>query len=110
MTLMTDLLLVVALISLMVGGVGIMNIMLVSVTERTHEIGLRMAVGARRRAILQQFLAESVVLCFLGGLAGILVGRGISYLISVVLRWPTELSDVQCFFSHPANQAGYLDS
>ena len=92
MTLMTDLLLVVALISLMVGGVGIMNIMLVSVTERTHEIGLRMAVGARRRAILQQFLAESVVLCFLGGLAGILVGRGISYLIRVVLRWPTELS------------------
>jgi macrolide transport system ATP-binding/permease protein len=91
-TVMTDLLLVVALISLIVGGVGIMNIMLVSVTERTHEIGLRMAVGAQRRAILLQFLAESVVLCFLGGLAGILVGRGISYLVRVVLQWPTELS------------------
>jgi ABC-type antimicrobial peptide transport system permease subunit len=91
-SLMTNLLLVVALISLIVGGVGIMNIILVSVTERTHEIGLRMAVGARRRAILQQFLAESVVLCFLGGIAGILLGRGISYLVRVVLQWPTELS------------------
>jgi macrolide transport system ATP-binding/permease protein len=91
-TLMTNLLLVVALISLIVGGVGIMNIMLVSVTERTHEIGLRMAVGARGQAILQQFLAESVALCFLGGFAGILVGQSISYLIRVVLQWPTELS------------------
>jgi macrolide transport system ATP-binding/permease protein len=91
-TLMTKLLLVVALISLIVGGVGIMNIMLVSVTERTHEIGLRMAVGAPGRAILQQFLAESVVLCFFGGIAGILVGRGISYFVRVLLQWPTELS------------------
>ncbi len=91
-SMMTNLLLVVALISLMVGGVGIMNIMLVSVTERTREIGLRMAVGAKRKAILQQFLAESVVLCFLGGIAGVMVGRGISYLVRVVLKWPTEFS------------------
>jgi macrolide transport system ATP-binding/permease protein len=89
---MTKLLLVVALISLLVGGVGIMNIMLVSVTERTREIGLRMAVGAWSRDILQQFLAESVILCFCGGAAGILVGRGISILVRVLLRWPTELS------------------
>jgi macrolide transport system ATP-binding/permease protein len=91
-TMMTKLLLVVALISLMVGGVGIMNIMLVSVTERTREIGLRMAVGAQGRAILQQFLGESVVLCFCGGIAGILVGRAVSYLVRVLLQWPTELS------------------
>jgi macrolide transport system ATP-binding/permease protein len=90
--LMTRLLLAVALISLLVGGVGIMNIMLVSVTERTREIGLRMAVGAWARDILQQFLAESVILCFCGGAAGILVGRGTSYLVRVVLHWPTELS------------------
>ncbi len=91
-TMMTKLLLAVALISLLVGGVGIMNIMLVSVTERTREIGLRMAVGAWARDILQQFLAESVILCFFGGAVGILVGRGISMLVRVLLRWPTELS------------------
>jgi ABC-type antimicrobial peptide transport system permease subunit len=91
-TLMTKLLLAVALISLVVGGVGIMNIMLVSVTDRTREIGLRMAVGARGGNILQQFLLESVVLCFCGGLAGILLGRGISVLITALLHWPTELS------------------
>jgi macrolide transport system ATP-binding/permease protein len=91
-TMMGKLLLAVALISLVVGGVGIMNIMLVSVTERTREIGLRLAVGARSRNILQQFLLESVLLCFCGGIAGIVVGRGVSYVIRVVLRWPTELS------------------
>jgi len=90
--LMTRLLLAVALISLLVGGVGIMNIMLVSVTERTREIGLRMAVGAWARDILQQFLAESVILCFCGGAAGILAGRGVSYLVRILLHWPTELS------------------
>lgn len=91
-TMMTKLLLAVALISLMVGGVGIMNIMLVSVTERTREIGLRMAVGARGGNILQQFLVESVILCFCGGAAGILVGRGVSHLVTMLLHWPTELS------------------
>jgi ABC-type antimicrobial peptide transport system permease subunit len=91
-TMMTRLLLAVAMISLLVGGVGIMNIMLVSVTERTREIGLRMAVGAWSRDILQQFLAESVILCFCGGVVGILAGRGISLLVRAFLGWPTELS------------------
>jgi ABC-type antimicrobial peptide transport system permease subunit len=90
--LMAGLLLCVALISLIVGGVGIMNIMLVSVTERTREIGLRMAVGARARDILRQFLVEAVVLCLLGGAMGILFGRGGSFLVSVFLHWPTEPS------------------
>ena len=91
-TLMTNLLLGVALISLVVGGVGIMNIMLVSVTERTREIGLRMAVGARARDILRQFLVEAVVLCLAGGAVGILLGRGGSYLVTLLLHWPTEVS------------------
>jgi ABC-type antimicrobial peptide transport system permease subunit len=90
--LMTRLLLFVALISLIVGGVGIMNIMLVSVTERTREIGLRMAVGARARDILQQFLVEAVVLCLVGGAIGITLGRGISIMIKVFLHWPTQIS------------------
>lgn len=88
----TTLLLVVAMISLVVGGVGIMNIMLVSVTERTREIGLRMAVGAEPADILRQFLTESIVLCFLGGLFGISLGRLVSYLVTVFLNWPTATS------------------
>jgi ABC-type antimicrobial peptide transport system permease subunit len=90
--LMTNLLLSVALISLIVGGVGIMNIMLVSVTERTREIGLRMAVGARGRDILRQFLVEAVVMCLAGGAIGILIGQGFSKLITAMLQWPTETS------------------
>jgi ABC-type antimicrobial peptide transport system permease subunit len=86
---MTDLLLSVALISLVVGGVGIMNIMLVSVTERTREIGLRMAVGARARDILRQFLTEAVVLCVLGSVGGIVVGHGVSVAVTALLGWPT---------------------
>jgi ABC-type antimicrobial peptide transport system permease subunit len=91
-SLMTKLLLCVALISLIVGGVGIMNIMLVSVTERTKEIGLRMAVGAKAGDILRQFLVEAVVLCLLGGAIGILAGWGASFLVRNVLFWPTETS------------------
>lgn len=89
---MTNLLLAVALISLVVGGVGIMNIMLVSVTERTREIGLRMAVGARARDILLQFLTEATVLCLLGGLLGLALGRGAATLVKELLRWPVEPS------------------
>lgn len=90
--LMTTLLLIVAMLSLVVGGVGIMNIMLVSVTERTREIGLRMAVGARGSRILSQFLTESVLLCLMGGLVGIGVGRCASLIIARVLGWPVSVS------------------
>jgi ABC-type antimicrobial peptide transport system permease subunit len=89
---MTNFLLTVALISLVVGGVGVMNVMLVSVTERTREIGLRMAVGARARDVRRQFLMEAVLLCLFAGLLGVALGRGVSALITALLRWPTVSS------------------
>ncbi len=112
----------VASISLLVGGIGIMNIMLVSVTERTREIGIRMAVGARTPDILLQFLAEAVILSVLGGLTGIAIGALISVAISHFAGWPTVISPlsiglafgfsalVGIFFGYyPASKAAALD-
>jgi macrolide transport system ATP-binding/permease protein len=89
---MTLLLASIAAISLLVGGIGIMNIMLVSVTERTREIGLRKAVGARRRDILSQFLIESVAVSLAGGMLGILLGAGITLGISAFAGWATSVT------------------
>jgi putative ABC transport system permease protein len=82
----------IASISLLVGGIGIMNIMLVSVTERTREIGLRMAIGARGRDILRQFLLEAMLLSILGGLIGIAMGVGASKALVHFLGWPVTLT------------------
>jgi len=119
---MALLLAAVASISLLVGGIGIMNILLVSVTERTREIGIRMAIGARRVHVLLQFLAEAVLLSGTGGVAGILVGIAISEIISSVAQWPTLVSPaavlggfwfsaaVGIFFGYyPARKAARLD-
>jgi putative ABC transport system permease protein len=112
----------IASISLLVGGIGIMNIMLVSVTERTREIGIRMAVGARGRDILYQFLIEALVLSLIGGIIGIVLGVGASQLISYSFKWPTLISTqslllsfsfaggVGIFFGfYPARKAAQLD-
>ena len=112
----------IASISLLVGGIGIMNIMLVSVTERTREIGIRMAVGARGRDILYQFLIEALVLSLIGGIVGLLLGVGASQLISYSFKWPTLISPqsllvsfsfaggVGIFFGfYPARKAAQLD-
>ena len=89
---MAALLAVVASISLLVGGIGIMNILLVSVTERTREIGLRMAIGAQRKHVLLQFLAEAVFLSVMGGVAGIAAGAGVTGAISLLAQWPTLIA------------------
>ena len=119
---MTVLLGAIASVSLIVGGIGIMNIMLVSVTERTREIGIRMAVGARSRDILRQFLVEALTLSSLGGILGIGLGTGTSKIISAAQNWPTLISldsvaiaflfsaTVGIFFGfYPARKASQLD-
>jgi macrolide transport system ATP-binding/permease protein len=90
---------IVAAISLFVGGIGIMNIMLVSVKERIKEIGLRKAIGARRKDILIQFLIESSLLTLAGGVLGVLLGAGISILISVLANWSIMISASAIFMS-----------
>jgi putative ABC transport system permease protein len=119
---MTLLLASIASVSLIVGGIGIMNIMLVSVTERTREIGVRMAIGATEGNVQQQFLIEAVVLSLMGGTIGILFGLGSSYLITQTLGWPVLISPlviviavlfsmaVGVFFGfYPARKAAQLD-
>ena len=82
----------IAGISLLVGGIGVMNIMLVTVTERTGEIGLKKAIGARKRAIMSQFLTEAVVLTSIGGIAGVFTGIGLAQLISMLNGTPVSIS------------------
>ena len=119
---MTALLAGIAAVSLLVGGIGIMNIMLVSVTERTREIGLRMAIGARGADVLMQFLVEAVVLSIFGGSIGIALGFGISWGVTEFLTWPTTISTdavalafgfsamIGIFFGfYPATKAAKLD-
>ena len=119
---LTMLLAAVASISLIVGGIGIMNIMYVTVTERTKEIGLRMSIGAHNRHILLQFLSESIILSLIGGIIGVLVGLLASYIISTILAWPWVINEFSIvgsflvcaltgiFFGwYPAKKAAALD-
>ncbi|MGZ8152750.1 MAG: ABC transporter permease, partial [Methylovulum sp.] len=121
-TVLTGLLGAVAAVSLLVGGIGIMNIMLVSVTERTREIGIRLAIGALEREVLLQFLVEAVVLSSFGGLIGILLALGLSVLLAGVLKVPFVFNApivlIAFFFSasvgvifgyFPARKAAHLD-
>ncbi|MBX9862057.1 MAG: ABC transporter permease [Hyphomicrobium sp.] len=122
LTTMSYLLAATSVISLIVGGIGIMNIMLVSVTERTREIGLRMAVGGRRKDIMLQFLVEAVSLCLLGGFIGIAIGVSASAVIAFVADWPVLVSPAVlggalaaaaatgiCFGLFPARRAALLN-
>jgi putative ABC transport system permease protein len=119
---LTMMLFAIASVSLLVGGIGIMNILLVSVTERTREIGVRMAVGAKRRHIMMQFLIEAMTLSLLGGLLGIVLGIVGAELTTVIAGWPTIISSnvvvtafffslaVGLFFGlYPANKASRLN-
>ena len=119
---MTALLASIAGVSLLVGGIGIMNIMLVSVTERTREIGLRMAIGARGTDVLMQFLVEAVVLSLFGGCIGIALGFGLSQGLTLWMAWPTTISANAVFVAfgfaaatgvffgfYPARKAAALD-
>jgi len=112
----------IAAISLLVGGIGIMNIMLVTVTERTREIGIRKAIGAKRKDILVQFLIESITLSLVGGLVGILLGIGGSVAISKIAKWTTTVTPISILISfffavavglffgiYPANKASKLN-
>ena len=122
MGILKTLLLSIAAVSLLIGGIGIMNIMLVSVTERTREIGIRMAIGAKGRHVLLQFLFEAITLSIVGGLIGVLLGIGGSALIAKILNWPIVVSSasialsfgvagaVGIFFGfYPARKASRLD-
>jgi len=119
---LTILLACIAGISLLVGGIGIMNIMYVSVTERTREIGLRMAIGAKGKDILAQFMIEAIIISFTGGIIGVLIGMGASFLVKMVISWPISiqpysviLSFMVCtmigvFFGwYPAKKASQMD-
>jgi putative ABC transport system permease protein len=120
--LLTVLLTAIAGISLIIGGIGIMNIMYVSVTERTREIGLRMAIGARGIDILLQFLIEAILISITGGLIGVGLGIAASKLVTIFLKWPTLVSESSIVLSflvcavtgvffgyYPAQKASRLD-
>jgi putative ABC transport system permease protein len=119
---LTTLLTIIASISLFIGGIGIMNIMYVSVTERTKEIGLRMSIGARGLDILMQFLIEAVMISITGGLIGVLLGITASFVVASTLNWPTLISETSIVVSfivcvvtgvffgyYPAQKASRLD-